>query len=82
MSASNEWFEYHLTPRGWESGSSKTDFEREEIAPPADRVLTIRLSEYMSSSFSPLQRSSEEVWRSSDAERVTELVRTFGASPS
>ena len=30
MSASNEWFEYHFTPRGWESGSSKTDFNREE----------------------------------------------------
>ena len=24
MSASNEWTEWHLTPRGWERGSEKT----------------------------------------------------------
>jgi hypothetical protein len=26
MAVSNEWTEWHLTPRGWEFGDEKTDF--------------------------------------------------------
>jgi hypothetical protein len=81
MAASNEWFEYHLTPRGWEMGSNKTDFAREEKDPPPDRVLTVRVSEFMSSSFSTLERGQQELWRSPNSERVAALVKQFGASP-
>lgn len=81
MAASNEWFEYHLTPRGWEMGSSKTDFAREVKAPPSDRVLTIRFSEYLSSSFSTPNRGSSEIWRSPDEVHVAELVQRFGPEP-
>jgi hypothetical protein len=81
MAASNEWFEYHLTPRGWEMGSNKTDFAWEQKEPPPDRVLTIRVSESMSSSFSKLDRGHEELWRSPDGESVAALVKQFGASP-
>jgi hypothetical protein len=81
MAASNEWFEYHLTPRGWELGSNKTDFASEDKDPPPDRVLTVRLSEYLSSSFSKMDRGHEELWRSPDSERVATLMEQFGSSP-
>jgi hypothetical protein len=82
MAASNEWWEYHLTPRGWEDGSSKLDSgggERKD--PPPDRVLTIRVSEYMSSTFSPLERGESEEWRSSDSALVASLIEQYGARP-
>ena len=81
MAASNEWFEWHLTPRGWEPGSNKTDFGSEEKGAPPDRVLTIRRSEYLSSSFSKLDRDETVVWRSSDSKQLDSLVAAFGASP-
>jgi hypothetical protein len=45
MTASREWTEYHLTPAGWMRGSEKTDFDQNEVTPPADRVLTMRYVE-------------------------------------
>lgn len=79
MSASNEWDEYHLTPRGWEEGSSKTDFAPEkEVPPPADRVLTKRFIDYQSSAFSRPHRYWEERWRSSDGAAVQELLAKHG----
>ena len=56
MSASNEWSEYHLTPNGWVEGSEKLDFSRTERPAPADRVLTVRQHDYLSSSFSKLDQ--------------------------
>lgn len=82
MAASNEWFEYHLTPRGWEMGSNRTDSSREEKRPPADRVLTIRISEHMSSSFSRIVRDAEELWASGDADAIADLQARFGAMPT
>ena len=81
MAASNEWFDYHLTPRGWELGTNKTDFAYEEKAPPSDRVLTIRLTEYLSSHFSTMDRGREELWRSPDEAGMAALIKTFGSSP-
>ena len=42
MTASYEWTEYHLTPLGWVRGTVKTDFDREDVEPPADRILSVR----------------------------------------
>jgi hypothetical protein len=79
MSASHEWTELHLTPRGWEPGSEKEDFQPvREVPPPEDRVLTIKKGEHMSSGASPLTRYSKEIWRSSDKKLVDELLAKFG----
>jgi hypothetical protein len=68
MSMSNEWADWHLTPRGWEAGSRQTDFGRENtVDPPVDRVLTSRFHEEISSRFSKPDRSHEEQWRSGDS---------------
>jgi hypothetical protein len=57
MAASKEWFEYHLTPRGWEIGSHKVDVANEVTkALPTDRVLTVLHREYRSSSFRALAK--------------------------
>jgi len=83
MAASNEWFDFHLTPRGWEMGSNKTDSTpTETVAPPEDRVLTIRVSERMPSSISKIDRREEEIWRSPDGAQVTTLIKRYGASPN
>ena len=82
MSASNEWFEYHLTPAGWVAGSEKIDFAGLKPKPaPIDRVLTVRYHEFMSSSFSKMKKWREEVWRSDDEAKVRELVATHGKAP-
>lgn len=80
---SNEWSEYHLTPRGWEDGSDKTDFaSTTTMRPdPPDRVLTLRYSETQSSMFSAMNRSLDERYRHSDAKLVAELISKFGDRP-
>jgi len=53
MSASNEWFEYHLTSSGWVCGSQRLDFAGiKEKETPEGRVLTVRFYEYLSSVYS------------------------------
>ena len=45
MAASNEWTEWHLTPRGWEEGSGRLDGVGVTHAePPTDRVPHISVS--------------------------------------
>lgn len=81
MAASDEWWYTHLTPRGWEEGSSKIDFVGEtEVPVPSDRVKTVRTSEYMSSVYSKLESKVEVTWASSSPERL-ELEKRFGAMP-
>jgi len=82
MSASNEWTEWHLTPRGWESGSRKTDFVGDSDVPePPDRVLTFAYSEFMSSAFSKLERNSEKIWESPNSTLVSSLLKKYGKCP-
>jgi hypothetical protein len=81
VAASNEWWETHLTPRGWEEGSSKVDFGGETDVPvPPDRVKTVRHSEYMSSIYSTMDKKTEVIWTGLSPLRV-ELERKFGAMP-
>lgn len=64
MSASNEWTEYHLTPRGWERGGYQWDFGKAERPdPPTDRVMTCIYRERMSSGFSKMKESVETTWK-------------------
>ncbi|QHG70168.1 hypothetical protein [Ensifer adhaerens] len=81
MSASNEWTEWHLTPRGWEEGDSKTDFAFNSKAAPADAVQTVKNREYLSSSFSKLEKTSEIQWSSDDKALIAELLAKFGEAP-
>jgi hypothetical protein len=81
MSASNEWTEWHLTPNGWERGTEKEDFRRVDREPPADRVLTVVYREFMSSRFSPMEKSSRIEWRSDDVAIITALTAKYGAAP-
>ena len=82
MAASNEWTDWHLTPRGWEQGDSKLDFGAQTGRPiPADRVLTVRYSESMGSTYSKMTRGTEETWRAPDAERVEALLAEHGPCP-
>ena len=82
MSASNEWFEYHLTPQGWVDGSEKIDFaglKKKEI--PDDRVLTLRFHEYLSSPFSTIDKWYDEQWRHEDEDLINDLIKQFGEMP-
>lgn len=82
MSASNEWTEWHLTPRGWERGSEKIDFGEARIkAAPSDCVLSLRYREYMSSVHSKTDRSCAEIWRSNNENSISELITKFGEAP-
>lgn len=82
MSASNEWFEHHLTPRGWVPGSRKLDFAgMTDVPAPEDRVMTVTNYEYLSSPHSKLERWSEVTWTSNDGDRIAALQAEFGAQP-
>jgi hypothetical protein len=81
--ASNEWQEYHLTPRGWVSGSHREDSVGvTNVEAPPDRVLTTRYTEYLGTMFGgKWKRDSEEMWRSPDETSIEELLQKFGPAP-
>jgi hypothetical protein len=82
MGLSNEWTEWHLTPRGWESRSNRVDIANiTEKPPPADRVLTCRYQEVQSSMYSAMETNVSELWRSSNEQLVASLLVTFGNCP-
>ncbi len=82
MSASNEWTEYHLTPKGWLEGSTRRDFGEQNLKePPADRVQTYCWSEELSSLYSQMHRGGQIVWEGPDKAAVESLRATFGDPP-
>ncbi|AZT82117.1 MAG: hypothetical protein FH752_18770 [Marinobacter adhaerens] len=82
MSASKEWTEWHLTPTGWVRGSEKVDYQGvTTVEPPADRVLTCEYQEYLSSSFSSMDKGASVLWESEDKEKVAQLLKQFGECP-
>lgn len=84
MPASDEWTEWHLTPRGWERGSQQRDFEspRTKEGPrPGDAVLTVKYSDYWASMSRPGEAGTEEIWRSSNEALVAELLAKHGKCP-
>jgi hypothetical protein len=83
MSFSKEWTEWHLTPRGWESGSEYVDFGNLTAKePPSDRVLTIRWLEEQTSPYAKMYRGHETMWESQDKETIAKLRKQFGEPPS
>ncbi|HEY3821758.1 MAG TPA: hypothetical protein VGL81_31540 [Polyangiaceae bacterium] len=82
MAMSDEWTEWHLTPRGWERGSDQVDGgggRRRD--PPSDRVLTSRFHEYWGGVSSEVSRTNEVEWRGGDASLIETLLKQFGPAP-
>lgn len=80
MSDTNEWWEKHLTPRGWEEGSEKLDFGKpKKIPPPSDRVKTVRYHER--GSVYSISRWLSVTWSTDDEEQLSRLEAEFGAVP-
>jgi hypothetical protein len=77
MAVSREWTEWHLTPAGWVSGSSRKAGEgnvwRDE---PEDRIITFVYQEQP-------QVKVEESWRSKTAaaEHIEQLLKQHGECP-
>lgn len=85
MSASNEWFEYHLTnSNGWVKGSERLDFSGVHSEPvPEDRVLTLSFHERLSSIYSKKsQQWCKETFRIADEDLVRTLIEKYGEYPS
>ena len=83
MSFSLEYTEYHLTPRGWETGTERVDYgQTTHVDPPSDRVLTVRWTEEQTSAYSKMHRGSSEIWRSPDEALVRGLLEKFGSAPN
>jgi hypothetical protein len=84
MSASHEWTQWHLTPRGWEPGKSCLDFQpaKGPDEPPTDRVLSITYDEYMGSTFSAVDKTFTELFRLPEPQIVDLLIDKFGTCPA
>jgi hypothetical protein len=83
MAASNEWTEWHLTPRGWERGDRQLDFGQRYDGPstPADRVLSATYSEYCQRNGDPLSITTKETWSCENKDAVSSLLKQFGPAP-
>jgi hypothetical protein len=82
MSATNEWTEWHLTPKGWIRGSERTDHAGTVTRdPPIDRVITVTYSEYQAMIQHKARIDQEEDWRSDDASSIAALETQYGPAP-
>ena len=81
MSASDEEFQYHLTPTGWVKGSDKIDISGWRKRPiPEDRLVTVGFCEYLSSGFSRLELTAEIETFASDDE-IADALKKHGSKP-
>jgi hypothetical protein len=81
MAITRQWAEWHLTPRGWELGSTRlngrgNDWKTE----PADRVLSCVYSETAKDGGEP-QRKTEESWRIKGESQIEAWLQKFGDTP-
>ena len=81
MSASDEWTEWHLTPRGWERGTEHLDHGETKRDPPDDRMATVRIGDRYASAFSKCDHFTEHIWRSSDEKELGRLLSKYGNLP-
>ncbi len=82
MAIRNEWTEWHLTPEGWQRGSTRVQGKGNTWADePADRVLSYVYKEVETGGSPKAQVSAEETWRSKTATDIDALLRRFGGSP-
>jgi len=85
MAISRQWTEWHLTPAGWVSGSSRRDGEgnvwRDE---PGDRVVTFVYQEQIDKAHPAAHATVQESWRSKAAgaaAHIEALLAQHGACP-
>jgi hypothetical protein len=82
MAIRREWTEWHLTPLGWVSGSTRRDGEgnvwRDE---PEDRLITFVYREQTGSADPVPKVSVDESWRSKTAPNIDEVLAQFGPCP-
>jgi hypothetical protein len=82
MSASHEWFDWHLTSAGWVAGSYSLDFRGQtEKQIPADRVLTLHNDQYQGHIMSEVDSTWETTWESDDKALIKKLLKQFGKQP-
>lgn len=85
MPIRKEWTEWHLTPRGWEAGSTRVEGVgntwRDE---PEDRRLSYVHQEQQTGADAEPAATTEESWRTKDPAKLAEidgLLRRFGECP-
>ena len=80
MSASHEWTEWCLTPRGWERGCEKEDVRGLFGERPKDTVLVMIYDDYRGNwrDVNPTMMEKERV--GTDKE-ITTLLTTYGPPP-
>jgi hypothetical protein len=79
-----DWRDIHLTSTGWVKGTRRTEKGRfeDELEPPADRFLTIRIIELVPSSPDELPREwSEIIWHTENRKFLEEAQERFGVLP-
>ena len=81
MAVRKEWTEWHLTPAGWQKGSTRVQGQGNTWADePEERVLSFVYTEQETPA-SGLTCGGEETWRSKTATNIDELLKQFGACP-
>jgi hypothetical protein len=85
MAISRQWTEWHLTPTGWVSGSSRRDGEgnvwRDE---PNDRVVTFVYQQQTDKAHPEGHATVQESWRSKVAgatATIEQLLAQYGPCP-
>jgi hypothetical protein len=89
MAIRKEWTEWHLTPRGWEQGSTRREGRGNEWRDePADRLLSYQHIEIHGSAGHPKistpKITTEETWRTKDPAALQQLeaaLARYGAAP-
>lgn len=79
MAARPEWTEWHLTPRGWERGSMRTQGRNNWKDEPEDRVLSFQCKEEETASGAT--NLAEETWRSKTSTDIDDLLEKHGPCP-
>ena len=82
MAMRNEWTEWHLTPGGWQRGSTRVQGRGNNwMDEPEDRVLSYVYKEVETSASPETRVSAEETWRSKTATDIDSLLQQHGLSP-
>jgi hypothetical protein len=78
MAVSKQWTEWHLTPCGWISGSTRRDVWRDE---PEERVITFVYQEQVDKAHPEPHATVQESWRSKTSTQVEQLLAQHGPCP-
>ena len=82
MAIRNEWTEWHLTPGGWQKGSTRVQGQGNTwLDEPEDRVLSYMYKEVQGSTAPEPTVTWEETWRSKTATDIDDLLRLNGPAP-